>query len=125
MTNYSEFTPKQIDAAYVNALVDLICACRTWDVELDCVQHFQNGWCVTFKGHNGDAICHDGSLGSPNYAPQLYPQSTYQNDWSDDSGEWETIGFPWDNDNVSVHSADELAYYLRCLNDGKITPWNE
>ena len=39
-------------------------------------------------------------------------------------GAWETIGFPWDGDDVSVHDADELAFYLRCLDNG-LTPWGE
>lgn len=123
MTTYTEFTPKQIDAAYINALVDLVNACSTCNVELDKVQHFQNGWRVTFKGYSGDAVCHDGSYGSPNYAPQFYPETTNQNDW-EQSGPWETIGFPWDNGDVSVHDADELAYYLYCLRINA-TPWEE
>lgn len=121
MENYSAFTPKQIDAAYINALVDLVNTCRDWHVELDKVQHYENGWRVTFKGHTGDAVCHDGSYGSPNYAPRFYPETTNQNDWSQ-TGPWETIGFPWDYDDVSVHDADELAYYLHCLNQN-MAPW--
>lgn len=123
MTNYSEFTLKTIDAAYINALVNLINACREWRVELNTVQHFQNGWRVTFKNYIGDAICHDGSYGSPNYAPQFYPESTNKNDWGNNDGLWETIGFPWDCGDVSVHSAEELAYYIHCLDSG--VPWEE
>lgn len=109
MTTYNEYTKKPIDAAYINALVDFITACREYKVKLDTVHHFQNGWLITFVGCAGDAICHDGSYGSPNYAPNFYPESTNQNNWSDCSGVWETIGFPWDGDDVSVHSPAELA----------------
>lgn len=109
MTTYTDYTPKAIDAAYINALVSFINACRENCVELDTVQHFQNGWRITFIGCAGDAVCHDGSYGSPNYAPTFYPESTNQNDWDDFSGAWETIGFPWDGDDVSIHSSAELA----------------
>lgn len=109
MTTYTDYTPKPIDAAYVNTLVDFINACRKHHVKLDTVQHFQNGWRITFVDCKGDAICHDGSYGSPNYAPDFYPESTNQNDWSDFSGAWETIGFPWDSGDVSVHEGEELA----------------
>ena len=109
MTTYNEYTQKPIDAAYINALVDFINACRKHHVKLDTVQHFQNGWRITFIGCHGDAICHDGSYGSPNYAPDFYPESTNQNDWNDFSDAWKTIGFPWDSNDVSVHSSAELA----------------
>ena len=113
----SIFTPDQIDAAYVNSLVDLVNACRERGVEIDRVCHYQNGWHVTFKGYNGaDAVCHDGSYGSPCYMPQ-YLTPGHNNDWSR-TGEWETIGFPWDEGDVSVHSARELALYLFALKHG-------
>ena len=116
------FTPMQIDAAYINSLVELVNACRAQHVELDKICAFQGGWHVTFKGHEGaDAICHDHSYGSPHYMPSFYNYPV--NDWSC-SGDWETIGFPWDEDDVSVHSAEELAFYLRCLDNG-LAPWNK
>ena len=108
------FLPQFIDAAYINSLVNLINACRAEGIELDTVSYFQNGWHVTFKGFEGaDAICHDHSYGSPNYMVGFLKKD-YQNNW-DESGEWETIGFPWDGDDVSVHSAEELAHYIYCL----------
>ena len=113
----SAFTPDQIDAAYVNSLVDLISACRAANVEVDKVSHFQNGWYVTFKGFDGaDAICHDSSHGSPCYMAG-YLKKGHDNDWSR-TGEWETIGFPWDYGDVSVHSAQELAIYMSILKNG-------
>jgi hypothetical protein len=51
------------------------------------------------------------------------PDGGHNNDWSH-SGSWETIGFPWDYDDVSVHTAEELAFYLWALDNGK-TPWEE
>jgi hypothetical protein len=117
------FTPMQIDAAYINSLVELVNACRAQHVELDKVCTFQGGWHVTFKGHEGaDAVCHNHSYGSPRYGA-FFDKDMPENDWSR-SGAWETIGFPWDGDDVSVHDADELAFYLRCLDNG-LAPWGE
>ena len=108
------FTPQYIDGAYVNSLVRLVNACNLMGVELDKVSFFQNGFHVTFKGYEGaDAICHDGSYGSP-----CRMGCHRDNDWSR-YGEWETIGFPWDNGDVSYRSAKELASYIALLNSGK------
>ena len=49
MTTYNDYTPKPIDAAYINTFVDFINACRKHQVKLDTVQHFQNGWRITFR----------------------------------------------------------------------------
>lgn len=115
MKEYSDFTLKSVDAAYVNALVELVVACRACDVKLDKVYHYQNGWLVKFAGYpKADAICHDGSYGSPNRGAR-YGYTEYHNDW-DKSGPWESIGFPWDKDDVSVHSASELAANIHILN---------
>lgn len=116
----SAFNPElttQIDAAYINSLVDLINACRIMGVEIDEVYHMLNGWCVTFKGFDyADAICHDGSYESPIYNRRLEPDK-YHNDWTEHS-KWETIGFPWDYGDVSAHSAQELALYISMLKAG-------
>lgn len=113
----SAFRPDQIDAAYINSLVNLVNACRVAGVEMDKVFHFQNGWLVTFKGFEGaDAICHDGSYGSPCYMAGFL-QKGHDNDWTR-SGDWETSGFPWDYDDMSVHSAQELALYISALKNG-------
>lgn len=113
-----EFTKKQIGAAYINSLVDLVNACRRYNVEINEVCHYQNGWHVTFAGYpHADAICHDGSYGSPYYMAS-YLGLGHDNDWSR-SGEWETIGFPWDGEDVSVHTSEELAQYLAALNRGE------
>ena len=114
--NEIAFINQQVDAAYVNSLVDLINACRENHVAIDKVAYYQHGWCVTFKGHNGDAICHSGSYGSP-CRMGLYIPEVERNDWNN-SGRWETINFPWDHDDVSVHSADTLAAMIAALNRG-------
>ena len=111
------FSLNQIDAMYINSLVDLVNACRVMDVEIDKVCHYQNGWHVTFKGFKGaDAICHDGSYGNPIYN-RYFDENKHHNDWNE-RGNWETIGFPWDYDDVSVHSAQELALYISALKSG-------
>jgi len=117
MTNNEiAFTNQQVDAAYVNSLVDLVNACRENRVAIDKVAYYQHGWCVTFKGYNGDAICHSGSYGSPCHMG-LYNPEVERNDWNN-SGRWETIGFPWDGGDVSVHSAYALAAMIAALNHG-------
>ena len=113
--NYA-FTPHQIDAAYINSLVNLVNICRELNVKLDTVQTFQNGWRVTFEGFEGDAICHDHSYGSPCYGG-IFDNTVHTNDWSR-SGSWETINFPWDNDDVSVHNAETLVHMIAALRDG-------
>ena len=110
------FTPRQIDAAYINSIVDLVNACRKYNVKIDKVRTFQNGWQVTFEGFDGDAICHDHSYGSPCYGG-CFDDSVHTNKWNR-SGSWETIGFPWDNDDVSVHTAEWLAQAIRWLDEG-------
>lgn len=116
-TNKIVFTNQQIDAAYVNSLVDLITACRKHNVEIDKVSYYQHGWGITFKHYLGaDAICHSGSMGSPCYGGLYHPEAE-QNDWND-CGRWETIGFPWDRGDVSVHSAETLALMISALNNG-------
>ena len=117
MTNNEiAFTLQQIDAAYINSLVDLVNACRELNIKIDKVAHYQHGWDVTFKGFKGDAICHSGSCGSPCHGG-LYNPDVERKDWGD-SGHWETYGFPWDNGDVSVHSARALVYMLKALRDG-------
>lgn len=123
LKEHMHFTPMQIDAAYINSIVELVNACRAQQVEIDKVCAFQGGWQVTFKDYeNADAICHDHSYGSPCYGA-FFDKNMSNNDWSR-SGAWETIGFPWDGDDVSIHDAEELAFYLRCLNNG-LAPWGE
>lgn len=115
MTNIFEL--QKVDAAYINSLVALVEACRAQHVNINEVRFFQNGWHVTFENYDGDAVCHDGSYDSP------CRFGVHNNDWSS-VGSWETMGFPWDYHDVSVHDAGELAFYLRCLNEG-LAPWEK
>lgn len=118
MNEYNEFSPKPIDAAYIVALTELVNACRAYHVEIDRVSHFQNGFHVTFKGFtNADAICHDHSYGSPCYGGILDDRA-HKNDWTIEDVQWETIGFPWDGNDVSVHSSIELAAMISAVNHG-------
>lgn len=118
MTNNEiAFIRQEIDAAYINSLVDLVNACRKRNVIIDRVTHYQHGWHVTFEGYpHTDAICHNGSYGSPCYGG-LYDSKVEDNDWNN-CGSWETIGFPWDNGDVSVHTAEQLALMICALNNG-------
>ena len=111
-----------IDAAYINALVELVTACKKYDVKIDSVMSKLGGWIVTFVGYEGDAICHDSSYGSPNYG-RFGKKS---NDWSK-SGPWETYEFPWDNGDVSVHSAEWIAKSIHRLDKGEMynEDWEE
>lgn len=82
----------------VLALRDLINACDGWGVAISYVAVLQEGFKVMFEHWHGDAVLHD-------------------NSYCNDLCEWETIGFPWDEDDVSTHTSEELArllgYYKR------------
>lgn len=120
MDNEIHYTPQQIDAAYINILTDLVNACRKYRVDINEVHHFQGGFHVTFKGHEGaDAICHDYSYKSP-YFFGMYG-TTHKNDWNIFPMYWETIGFPWDEDDVSTLTTDELVQFIAKLNSGDYT----
>lgn len=123
INNENEFSPTLVDGAYVLALCELVDRCHAYGVNINTVQTYQNGWCVTFENFDGDAVCHDGSYGSPCYFGDM--MDAHRNDWTKRSGyKWETIGYPWDHDDVSVHSASELAFYLAELKRGR-TNWEE
>lgn len=89
----------EINLAYVNGLADLVIACRANDVKITGVRSYLNGFIVYFEVEGGDAILHDGSYGRT-------------------AGQWETIGFPWDGMDVSVHSAENLAQLLAAVKIG-------
>lgn len=124
INNEHAFYSPIVDGAYILALCELVDRCRAHGVKINTVRTFQNGWSVTFENfNNADAVCHDGSYGSPCYLGDI--ADTHHNDWSQLTGyRWETIGFPWDNGDVSVHSASELAFYLAELKRGR-TNWEE
>lgn len=91
---------EKINPVYVNGLIALVEACAENGVKITEIRYYMNGFRVLFDVEGGDAILHDGSYGRH-------------------SGEWETIGFPWDGDDVSVHDAATLARLLAALKNGE------
>ena len=69
-------------------------------VEINKILFCQRGFMVTFKDLPGDAVLHDGSYGQARCM-------------------WETLGLPWDHDDVSVHEPKELARMLGALKRGE------
>lgn len=100
----SKFDFKKIDAAYVNSLTNLIELCRRTGAEIEQVYSYLDGWVVTFKGiEDADAACHNGTNQAERNLEDHDP-----NNWETEY-KWETIGFPWDEDDVSRHTAEWLA----------------
>ena len=83
----------ELDITRVYALCKLVNLCKEKNIEITHVDAYMHGFIVVFENWSGDAILHDGS----------YQNTKYK---------WETIGFPWDGEDVSVHSAEELASLL-------------
>jgi hypothetical protein len=99
------FTPREIKMVYVVALSHLVTECEKNNVEIKSVKYFQHGFSVVFKDMpGGDAVIHDNS---------------YARDW----GYFETLGMPWDYDDVSTHDPETLAKLIRSYLDGK--DWKE
>ncbi len=83
-----------INLTYVNALTKLLKACAFFGIEINSVEYLWGGFRVTFKGYpDADAICHDFSYGHK-------------------VGQWESMGFVWDNDDISTSTPEELACLL-------------
>lgn len=82
------------------ALAYLLTECEKQNVRVKEVASFQNGFQVLFEDVKGDAILHDGSYGR-------------------DFCMWETYGFPWDGDDVSVHDDETLAKLVGALQRGE------
>ena len=93
------YSPVDVGVEYVKSLTELVDWCKTFDIELNDVKTYMGGFRVTFKGFEGDAICHAGSYGSPEY--------------------WESYGMPWDYDDVSTNEPGELVKKLAALRAGK------
>ena len=117
------YTANPVDAAYINALTDFINSCRFYGTKIDTVQTYKHGWRITFEGFDGDAICHDSSYGTP--CPEGW-MDKHPNDWyTGFNANWETIGFPWDGDDVSVHDGDELARWVWILQTNGKKEWKD
>lgn len=94
------FTPIDINLNRLHALNNLCNYSEKYGVGIKKVRYFMNGFQVLFDGFEGDAILHDGSYGR-------------------ESCDWETLGFPWDGNDVSVHTAHQLASMLAALKRGE------
>ena len=94
------FNPRDVKLVYIYALAELVEGCKKNNIELTKVKYYQNGFHIEFKDISGDAIIHDNS---------------YANDW----GYLETYQMPWDGDDVSTHSPEELVKLLTCLKNGE------
>lgn len=90
----------------VYSLSILLGACAYQKIEIEKISPFMNGFIVIFKDFDGDAILHDGSYGRG-------------------LCKWETIGFPWDGEDVSIHSPAILAEMLGALKRGEDWEWYE
>ena len=97
-----------VNESFVNGLNELLGWCREIGVEVDKIRYLYHGFQVTFVGIEGDAILHRGSIGHlRNY--------------------WETMGMPWDEDDVSAHSAFTLVHMIKSYLDGedwRMWHWN-
>lgn len=85
---------------YRRSLDALRVACLEHNVIISDITGLWGGFCVTFEDLPGDAILHDFSFGR-------------------EAGMWETMGFPWDYDDVSIHDPVELARLLGALRRGE------
>ena len=83
----------ELDITRVYSLCKLVNLCKEKDIKVTKVVFYMNGFKVVFEDWGGDAILHDGS----------YENTKYK---------WETIGFPWDGEDVSTHTAEELVSLL-------------
>ena len=104
MTTYTNFDFVALDLGRVRALAQLVMRCTAYGIELEHVCFYQNGWQVTFKGLDGDIILHDHSYNHEQYL-------------------WESYRFPWDYDDVSTHSTEEIVNLLAALKNG--TGWEQ
>ena len=106
METFTKYDPITLDLKRVESLHDLMRMCNVLQVRIHSVQFYMNGFRVTFENWEGDAILHDGSYGRNSY-------------------DWETIGFPWDGDDISVHSPAELASLLYDYKNGEYKDGNQ
>jgi hypothetical protein len=96
MVNYSQI---EFDPQRALSLATLVKQLESEGVEIYKVTFYMRGFMLTFKDILGGAVLHDCSYG------QEY-------------GMWETIGMPWDGDDVSVHEPEELARMIGALKRG-------
>jgi len=93
------YAPAPLKIEYVKALSELLEWCNILNVEIESVHAYMYGFRVTFKGVDGDAICHENSYGHPEY--------------------WESYKMPWDEDDVSTNTAQELVRKIAAMLSGR------
>lgn len=96
--DYSYFSPVDCTER-AKELAKLLHGCSVYNIDIIAVKFLQRGFGVVFNDH-ADAILHDNSYGRHKLS-------------------WETIGFPWDYDDVSVHTTEELIELLRDFKNEK------
>ena len=89
---------------YINGLNELLSWCRELNITVDKIRFLHHGFQVLFDGMDGDAILHDGS----------YRHTRHY---------WETMGMPWDGDDVSTHDAYTLTHMIKTYQDGGDWEW--
>ena len=93
-----KFVNQTINLDRLKTLIKLFNECEKNEIVITRTSYYLNGFSVSFEGMDGDAILHDNSKG----------QSLCL---------WETIGMPWDRDNVSVHGTCSLVRMLKACKD--------
>ena len=83
----------------MESLAKLTALCAEHGIAVRKIHVVANGYQVFFEDWCGDAVLHDGSYG----------QSVCL---------WETIGFPWDEGDVSTHTVGDLVNLLEKYKNG-------
>ena len=84
----------------LQSLGALLQQCEEEGIKIKEAFSYMNGFLLIFEDIPGDAILHDGS---------------YARDWC----WWETIGMPWDGEDVSTHDPVTLGRMLGALKRGE------
>ena len=77
----------------VTTLANLIHLCNIFNISVCDIFFIHNGFAITFENWDGDAVLHKYSMGNKHNM-------------------WETMGFPWDSNDVSAHTTEELIRLL-------------
>lgn len=93
MNTSTDWAVRELNMERLNELSSFIHICGRINIPIKQVYSVANGFIVTFENSEGDAALHDGTYGH---------EHCY----------WETYKFPWDNDDVSVHTTEELLLLL-------------
>lgn len=94
------YTPQELNLTYLTALSYLIAGCNDSGIGIKSVNTYMNGFQILFENISGDAIIHDGSYGRA-------------------TGCIETIGMPWDYDDVSTHDPKHLVKLMKAYLNGE------